>query len=190
MYVGQKSIVLEDVTPDVVKRKHQWIGNTLEENWNIWKGTFFTIFIILCYYLVGFLFYSHVEGWQFVECCFFITTTITTVGYGYQYPTSDTSRVFTIFFIAVGMITIYGILTTRMQEIAFKVESRFLNQTYMLSERVHEITRQFLGLFYYACSLAILTLIGACFYLTIRNPGSAYIHTYIHTFIHTFICAS
>ena len=74
------------------------------------------------------------------------------------------------------MITIYGILTTRMQEIAYKVESRFLNQTFMVSERVHEITRQLIGLFYYSFNLLILTLVGACFFLTIRNPGVYTIH--------------
>merc|ERR1711871_1483055 len=84
----------------------------------------------------------------------------------------DESRVFTTFFIAFGMITIYGILTTRMQEIAYKVESRFMNQTFMLSERVHEITRRFFGLFYYCISLTILTLVGASIFMSVRNPAA------------------
>ena len=167
----KQSFVLQDVTPAILLRKHQWIGRNLVETWEIWKSTLIPIFIIGVYYALGILFYGHYEGWGFIESCFFITTTITTVGYGYQYPTSDESRVFTIFFIAFGMITIYGILTTRMQEIAYKVESRFMNQTFMLSERVHEITRQFFGLFYYCISLTILTLVGASIFMSVRNPG-------------------
>ena len=101
---------------------------------------------------------------------------------------SEGSRTFTIFFIAVGMITIYGILTTRMQERAMAIESRFLNQTFMLSERVHEITRQLLGLFYYALSLGVLTLVGAAFFVNIRNPGTNNLRKYIHVqYIHLYI---
>ena len=82
------------------------------------------------------------------------------------------------------MITIYGILTTRMQEIAMAIESRFLHQTFMLSERVHEITRQLLGLFYYALSLGVLTLVGAAVFVNIRNPGMNDLRKYIH--VHTY----
>ena len=67
---------------------HARFGQTAQETFDIWRPTLTQIFIVCLYYAVGIMFYYHKEGWSFVECCFFITQTITTVGYGYQYPTS------------------------------------------------------------------------------------------------------
>ena len=62
--------------------------------------------IFFGYYVVGCIYYSRVEGWDITTCVYFTTVTVTTVGYGYYYPTTDNSRLFTVFFILFGLVTV------------------------------------------------------------------------------------
>ena len=61
----------------------------------------FTMLII--YYLIGGAFYNHYEGWTTVQSIYFITASISTVGYGQLHPTTDNSRVWTVFYIVPGV---------------------------------------------------------------------------------------
>lgn len=61
----------------------------------------------IVYILVGCAYYHHVEGWSFGTCFMFTIVTISTVGYGYQYPTTDNARIFTMFYIIVGVYFIF-----------------------------------------------------------------------------------
>jgi multidrug transporter EmrE-like cation transporter len=70
-------------------------------------STISKLFILAVFYAVGILHYTYVEGWTFVECIYFITVTITTCGYGFFHPTTDPSKIFTIFYIFVGIIVIF-----------------------------------------------------------------------------------
>lgn len=51
----------------------------LHKNKKIIVGTLYPIFIktcsVLLYYIVGTIFYSHVEGWSIGDCFYFITVT-------------------------------------------------------------------------------------------------------------------
>ena len=62
------------------------------------------------YYLVGVLYYTKNEGWTVLQTTYFITVTITTCGYGFFHPTSDASKVFTIFYIFFGLIIIITVV--------------------------------------------------------------------------------
>lgn len=48
--------------------------------------------------LCGIEFFHRSEGWDYVDCAYFITVTVTTVGYGNVYPTNDVTRGFTIIY--------------------------------------------------------------------------------------------
>ena len=54
----------------------------------------------------------HMEGWNGIECFYFITGTLSTVGYGDYYPTTDASRGFTMVYILVGLVAVFVQLTT------------------------------------------------------------------------------
>lgn len=48
------------------------------------------IFACVFYILVS-VYYNQVEGWDVLDCVYYITVTITTVGYGDFHPTTDVS---------------------------------------------------------------------------------------------------
>lgn len=74
---------------------------------NYWVGVGMQALCFIVYILVGCAYYHHVEGWSFGTCFMFTIVTISTVGYGYQYPTTDNARIFTMFYIIVGVYFIF-----------------------------------------------------------------------------------
>ena len=67
------------------------------------KTDIFRFTMLIIYYLIGGAFYYHYEGWTTVQCIYFITASISTVGYGQLHPTTDNSRVWTVFYIVPGV---------------------------------------------------------------------------------------
>ena len=61
------------------------------------------LLVVALYLFVGVLFYCHVESWSILDAVYFCLATATTVGMGDLVPTTAGSRIFTIFFIIVGI---------------------------------------------------------------------------------------
>ena len=59
-------------------------------------------FIILL--LVGTISYNYLEGWNYVDSLYFTTMILTTIGHPNLYPTTDISKVFTVFFSIIGIV--------------------------------------------------------------------------------------
>ena len=67
-----------------------------------------TAFMLL---LFGAFMYHTFEGWSFVDSLYFSAVTLTTVGYGDLYPTTDAAKLFTVFFVFIGVGTMLYILS-------------------------------------------------------------------------------
>lgn len=69
------------------------------------------IFIILAVVLLfGTYVYHKLEGWTYVDSFYFVVSTMTTVGYGDFLPSTEKSRLFTSFYILVGVsMFFYGL---------------------------------------------------------------------------------
>lgn len=65
--------------------------------------------------LAGVLFYTNVEGWSVLDALYFCVVTLGTVGYGDITPTTPIGKIFTIFYIIVGLAIIGGFLATAAQ---------------------------------------------------------------------------
>jgi hypothetical protein len=74
------------------------------------------------YLTVGCAFYMKVEGWTLIDSLYFSMVTMSTVGYGDLSPTMAGSRVFTIIYIVVGIVSVFVRLSGLVGQIGFAVE--------------------------------------------------------------------
>ncbi|MBD2579710.1 potassium channel protein [Oscillatoria sp. FACHB-1406] len=66
-------------------------------------------------FLMGTLWYSLVEKWTWIDAAYMTTITLATVGYSETHPLSERSRLFTIWLIAAGILSI-GYIANRFTE--------------------------------------------------------------------------
>lgn len=64
--------------------------------------------LVLIILLSGTLFYHSVEGWTYLDSIYFCVITLATVGYGDFHPATDLGKIFTIFYIFIGIGVILG----------------------------------------------------------------------------------
>ena len=79
--------------------------NFLKAIKNGFKDSEFRLLFILslCALLLGTVFYTIHEGWHVIDSVYFCISTLTTVGYGDFTPTTTLSKIFTIFYILIGL---------------------------------------------------------------------------------------
>lgn len=65
---------------------------------------------VLAIVATGTTFYTLIEKWSIVDALYFTVITLTTIGYGDLHPTTDVSKIFTIFFVLAGVSFILGFL--------------------------------------------------------------------------------
>jgi hypothetical protein len=65
-------------------------------------------FLVFIYVTLAITFYQQYEGWTITDSMFFVTQTLSTTGYGYPAPSSDGSKLFTIFFILIGISVVFA----------------------------------------------------------------------------------
>jgi voltage-gated potassium channel len=68
----------------------------------------YLLFAALSVIAVGTVFYHYVERWSWLDSYYFCVVTLATVGYGDFVPTTPAGKLFTTFYIFVGV----GIITT------------------------------------------------------------------------------
>lgn len=64
------------------------------------RGLVYATLLIIVF---GAIFYRAVEGWRWLDAFYFTVITLTTVGYGDLAPQSDAAKLFTMFYILVGL---------------------------------------------------------------------------------------
>jgi hypothetical protein len=63
----------------------------------------------------GTVVYHFLEGWSWVDSFYFCTVAVTTVGFGDLHPTSDASKLFTVFYIFTGISLVGAFLNERLK---------------------------------------------------------------------------
>lgn len=67
------------------------------------------ILVALAVIGIGTVFYHVTENLSFVDALYFSTITLTTIGYGDIVPTTDFGKIFTVFYVLIGIALIAGI---------------------------------------------------------------------------------
>ena len=88
----------------------------IQEMWQIVKQPQYRslIYWIILLIGVGTVFFARVEGWGILDSLYFSVMTLTTVGYGDFTPTTESGKLFTVFYVLVGM----GILASFLNMLA------------------------------------------------------------------------
>lgn len=119
----QRSVLaIEGWNPYIERQKALFL------DWGSKYGTllaFFSTFVLVCI-----LFYHYSENWTVLDCIYFITVTLLTVGYGDLVPTNDGTRLFTVFMIIIGLIFILKILNDSASSIVMFLLSRLVDYIY------------------------------------------------------------
>lgn len=61
---------------------------------------------------LGSIAYHYLEGWSWVDSLYFSVITLTTIGYGDFSPATDAGKLFTIFYIIIGLGIILSFIDT------------------------------------------------------------------------------
>jgi voltage-gated potassium channel len=61
------------------------------------------ILIVVIILLLGMVFYHFIEGWRYLDALYFSSTTLAAVGYGDFFPKTDIGKIFTIFYLFIGI---------------------------------------------------------------------------------------
>jgi hypothetical protein len=84
--------------------------------------------------LMGTLVYHFVEGWRILDSLYFSVITLTTVGYGDFSPQSDFGKVFTIFYVLIGIGIILGFINATYEYRKEKVRKRIKGAEDLISD--------------------------------------------------------
>ncbi|MFB2934322.1 TrkA family potassium uptake protein [Aerosakkonemataceae cyanobacterium BLCC-F154] len=95
---------------------------------------------IIVIFLLGTLWYKFIEGWNWLDSIYMTVITLATVGYGETRPLGDRGRLFTIFLIGLGIVTIAYIVNQFTEAIiqGYFQEGRKLRQLKRLIETLRE----------------------------------------------------
>lgn len=74
-----------------------------------YRDLLFTTIILIA---LGAVVYHYLEGWSWIDCIYFCIITLTTIGYGDFSPQTDAGKIFTIFYILIGIGMILSFINT------------------------------------------------------------------------------
>ena len=83
--------------------------------------------IVSSYYVAACLVFMPIEGWTLLETCYYITATITTVGYGDVAPQTEKGRVWAFFFILFGLSVVFTVIASVAQRAINMVQARAIS---------------------------------------------------------------
>ncbi len=126
---------------------------------NYWVKVALQMVGFFLFFLTGCLYYHHVEGWSVGTCIMFTVVTISTVGYGYQFPTTNNARIFTIFYIIVGVYFVFFSVSNAIAA-NFEAVKKYVEQKSMSETIGRNVNRHRYTFFCTLASIVVCTFIA------------------------------
>ena len=79
---------------------------------------------IVMYVVFGATMYQWLEGFRVIDSYYFVVITLSTIGYGDLYPKTDPGKIFTIFYVIIGLAIFSGLITTLVNRARIRKEHR------------------------------------------------------------------
>ncbi len=89
------------------------------------KRLYYAVTLVVLLLSIGTFYYHNTEGWSYVNAFYFSTMTLTTIGYGDLYPTTEGGKIFTSFYAIFGIGIMLYILSSVVGGLVFQQERRF-----------------------------------------------------------------
>jgi hypothetical protein len=79
---------------------------------------------VILYIVFGATMYQWIEGFRPIDSYYFVVITLSTIGYGDIYPHTDLGKIFTIFFVIIGLALFSGLISTLVNRAKARKERR------------------------------------------------------------------
>mmetsp|Transcript_11293 Transcript_11293/g.27802 ORF Transcript_11293/g.27802 Transcript_11293/m.27802 type:complete len:376 (-) Transcript_11293:52-1179(-) len=109
--------------------------------WAVWSGTnvYLKTFISLAlYFAFALVCYSQTENWSLLDTCYFLSITLSTVGYGDIAPKTTGGKICTIFIIFLGIFLVGSLLADLFESMFDAHQAVFLQELRELDEADEE----------------------------------------------------
>ena len=144
------------------------------------------ILTVVVFYLLGVLYYSSAEGWSTTDCLYYITVSITTVGYGDYAPTKDNSKVFTIFYVLFGLLVIFSTINDFALYIVHAAEEKALEKMKAQAPGDEEKKESYTGKVVSSVVMILLCVFGGALFFT-YNENWSFLDGFYYSFITTMV---
>ena len=112
----------------------------------------------IMFYYVASKYYIAIEKWDIIDSIFFLTETMSTVGYGDYHPKTDQSRVVTIFLIIAGLSVLFMLVKTISRSIRCQLGKRMQHRIKSIVYSHNNSNLQYYYLLMYPLTM-VLTLV-------------------------------
>ena len=102
---------------------------------NVFKPEFVAAFsALMSIVTIGTIAYHYMEGWSWITSLYFVVATLATVGYGDIHPTNDGTRLFTVFFILIGVTVAISSISVIGTKYLARREAKIINKSKKLKD--------------------------------------------------------
>jgi hypothetical protein len=93
----------------IVAEGHEFVRSSVKSD-HVFANVLLASVFILIIHIVWAFFYHNVEGWEYLDSVYFVTVTVTTIGYGDHVPQTDVGKMGTIILAWIGISTAFFLL--------------------------------------------------------------------------------
>jgi potassium channel subfamily K len=157
----QIDLNIHEKTQEDIEHNRRFIGSTFLETVRINRPWMQKVLRFFMFYTIGIVVYGKLEDWTFRDSVYFITQTISTLGYGNISPHSSAARLFSIFYIFVGILLTFSVIGDVASTIVVRMRDNYGNQKLKRMNRLQVVVRSVLNCLMWIVILFLVNIIGA-----------------------------